>query len=125
MALIQFEQLELDMKQLLDEREELVNERDTYKTKHSRLNDEMNYIMRGDDKHVIDIDSLIVENRFLQQKVKQLQEQNAISVSTINKYRVSVCFLFCAPEINLGLGIIGIISVIDSHKNKVKSLITI
>lgn len=51
------------MKHLLDLKEELETERDTYKSKYNRLNTELNFIMRGDEKHVVDIDALIMENR--------------------------------------------------------------
>jgi len=53
------------MKQLFDEREELVTERDTYKAKYNRLNEELNYILRGDEKHLVDIDALTMENRYV------------------------------------------------------------
>lgn len=53
------------MKQLLDMKEELETERDTYKSKYNRLNTEVNFIMRGDEKHVVDIDAMIMENRFV------------------------------------------------------------
>lgn len=57
------------MKQVLDLKEELETERDTYKTKYIRLNKEVNFIMRGDEKHVLDIDALIMENRWEQRAV--------------------------------------------------------
>ena len=59
----QYSQLEQDIKQLLDMKEELETERDTYKSKYNRLNKEVNFIMRGDEKHVVDIDALIMENK--------------------------------------------------------------
>ena len=57
------------MKQLLDMKEELETERDTYKSKYNRLNKEVNFIMRGDEKHVVDIDALIMENKWGLQNV--------------------------------------------------------
>lgn len=59
----QYSQLEQDIKQLLDMKEELETERDTYKSKYNRLNKEVNFIMRGDEKHVVDIDAMIMENK--------------------------------------------------------------
>lgn len=84
---LEYSQLELDMKQVLDLKEELETERDTYKTKYIRLNKEVNFIMRGDEKHVLDIDALIMENRFLQQRVKHLQEENTASQAALKKYK--------------------------------------
>ena len=61
--LFQFNQLERDLQQVLDEKEELVTERDVYKTKYDRLNTELNYVLKGDEKRIVDIDTLIMENK--------------------------------------------------------------
>lgn len=62
----QYKQLELDLKQILDEKEELVTERDAFKVKYTRLNEELNTIVQGDTvKHIIDIDAKISENRLV------------------------------------------------------------
>jgi len=47
----------------MDEKEELVTERDVYRLKHERLNKEVHYILKGDERRVLDIDALITENR--------------------------------------------------------------
>ena len=60
---LQFNQLERDLQQVLDEKEELVTERDVYKTKYDRLNTELNYVLKGDEKRIVDIDTLIMENK--------------------------------------------------------------
>ena len=56
-------QLERDLQQVLDEKQELVTERDAYRHKHGRLNTELNYILKGDEKGVVDIDAVIMENK--------------------------------------------------------------
>lgn len=48
---------------MLDEKEELVTERDVYKTKYERLNQELNYILKGDENRVVDIDAVVMENK--------------------------------------------------------------
>lgn len=48
---------------MLDEKEELVTERDAYRTKFERMNTELNYILGGDEKRIVDIDGLIMENK--------------------------------------------------------------
>ena len=48
----------------MDEKEELVTERDVFRLKYDRLNQELYYILKGDDRRVLDIDALIMENRF-------------------------------------------------------------
>ena len=64
MVWFQFEQLERDLQQVLDEKEELVTERDVYKNKHERLNQELNYILKGDENRIVDIDALSMENKW-------------------------------------------------------------
>ena len=61
----QYRQLERDLQTVLDEKEELVTERDVYKTKHERLNTELHYILKGDENRVVDIDALIMENKWV------------------------------------------------------------
>ena len=59
----QFCQLERDLQQVLDEKEELVTERDVYKNKQDRLNTELNYVLKGDERRIVDVDALIMENK--------------------------------------------------------------
>jgi len=47
----------------MDEKEELVTERDVYRLKYDRLNKELNLILKGDESRVLDVDALIMENR--------------------------------------------------------------
>lgn len=61
---VQHEQLERDLQQVVDEKEELVTERDVYRLKYDRLNKELHYILKGDERRVLDVDALIMENRF-------------------------------------------------------------
>lgn len=60
-------QMERDLQQVLDEKQELVTERDAYRHKCQRLNTELNYILQGKEKGVVDIDTLINENKFVNQ----------------------------------------------------------
>lgn len=48
---------------MLDEKQEQETERDAYKTKYERLNQELNYILKGDEQRVVDLDALIMENK--------------------------------------------------------------
>ena len=61
---LQFNQLERDLQQVLDEKEDLETERDAYKNKYDRLNQELNFILKGDERRVVDIDALIMENKY-------------------------------------------------------------
>lgn len=57
------QKLEIDLQSILDEKEELLTERDAYKCKVHRLNHELSTLLKGENHTVIDIDSLIMENR--------------------------------------------------------------
>ena len=48
---------------MLDEKEELETARDAYRTKNERLNTELNYILGGDERRIVDVDALNMENR--------------------------------------------------------------
>ena len=58
-----YTQLQSDLQVLLDEKEELITERDAYKCKVHRLNHELNALLKGDVNKVIDIDALIMDNK--------------------------------------------------------------
>jgi len=60
---VQHQQLERDLQQVMDEKEELVTERDVYQLKYDRLNKELHFILKGDERRVLDVDALIMENR--------------------------------------------------------------
>lgn len=66
-------QLQFDFRSLLDEKEEIINERDVFKCKVHRLNHELNVAMKGEG--TVDIDSLILENKFLHEKIDNLQKE--------------------------------------------------
>lgn len=65
--------LQFDFRSLLDEKEEIVNEREAYKCKAHRLNHELNVALKADG--MIDFDSLILENKFLHDRIDNLQKE--------------------------------------------------
>lgn len=79
--------LERDLQLVLDEKEELINERDSYKLKVERLNNELHYVLKGDEKRIIDVDALVMENRYLQERLKQIQEEKSLYLQTLSKYK--------------------------------------
>ncbi|XP_045190805.2 GRIP and coiled-coil domain-containing protein 2-like [Mercenaria mercenaria] len=83
----QYLQLERDLQTVLDEKEELVTERDVYKTKYERLNQELNYILKGDENRVVDIDALVMENKYLQDRLKQMEEEKSMAMAAVSKYK--------------------------------------
>lgn len=84
---VQYTQLERDLQQVLDEKQEQETERDAYKTKYERLNQELNYILKGDERRVVDLDALIMENKYLQERLKQMEEEKSIAMATVSKYK--------------------------------------
>lgn len=66
-------QLQFDFRSLLDEKEEIVNERDVFKCKAHRLNHELNSALKGNG--AVDIDALILENKFLHEQIDNLQKE--------------------------------------------------
>ena len=62
---LQYSQLERDLEQVLDQKEEYETERDAYRSKYERLNQEMNYILKGDENRVMDVDAIIMENKYV------------------------------------------------------------
>ncbi|KAG8240453.1 hypothetical protein J437_LFUL003167, partial [Ladona fulva] len=80
-------QMRQDLQVLLDEKEELVTERDAYKCKVHRLNFELNTLLKGDKKNVLDIDSLVMENRYLQDRLQQAEDDMKLTSQALAKYK--------------------------------------
>ncbi|XP_073430784.1 coiled-coil domain-containing protein 149 isoform X2 [Dendrobates tinctorius] len=83
----QMENLEHDLRAALDELEDVKQERSSYQDKSERLNQELNHVLGGHEKRIIDIDALCMENRYLQERLKQLQEEVNLQKSNIVKYK--------------------------------------
>ncbi|KOB66132.1 Uncharacterized protein OBRU01_21678, partial [Operophtera brumata] len=88
----------LDYRATLDEKEELVSDRDYYKNKVQRLNQQIGYILSNRTKSqsteevdppqpIVDIDALITENKYLNERITQLQVEKEIIKRTLNKYK--------------------------------------
>ncbi|KAM4709729.1 coiled-coil domain-containing protein 149 isoform 2-T2 [Discoglossus pictus] len=83
----QIETLEHDLQSALDELQDVKQERSFYQDKAGRLNEELNHILGGHEKRIIDVDALCMENRYLQERLKQLQEEVNLQKSNIVKYK--------------------------------------
>ncbi|XP_059057214.1 coiled-coil domain-containing protein 149 [Achroia grisella] len=93
-----YQQLQLDYRATLDEKEELVADRDYYKNKVQRLNQQISYILSNRvkpnsdreidiPKPIIDIDALVTENKYLHERITQLQVEKEIIKRTLTKYK--------------------------------------
>ncbi|XP_063826709.1 coiled-coil domain-containing protein 149 [Ostrinia nubilalis] len=94
-----YQQLQLDYRATLDEKEELVSDRDYYKNKVQRLNQQISYILSNrvkgqiadkeldPPKPIVDIDALVTENKYLHERITQLQVEKEIIKRTLTKYK--------------------------------------
>nr|CAD7200033.1 unnamed protein product [Timema douglasi] len=81
-------QLQWDLQAVIDEKEELVTERDAYKCKVHRLNHELNSLLKSDNSPLVDIDTLVMENRYLQERLQQAEEEREMANQALGKYKV-------------------------------------
>uniref|UniRef100_A0A7M4EAK2 Coiled-coil domain containing 149 n=1 Tax=Crocodylus porosus TaxID=8502 RepID=A0A7M4EAK2_CROPO len=89
----QIETLEHDLQAALDELQDVKEERSFYQDKADRLNQELNHVLGGHENRIIDVDALCMENRYLQERLKQLQEEVNLLKSNIAKYKVKLLSL--------------------------------
>ncbi|KAL1131209.1 hypothetical protein AAG570_010827 [Ranatra chinensis] len=80
--------LERDLRDLLDEKEELVTERDAYRSKLHRMNHQL-AVALSLPQGTLDIDALIMENRYLQERFEQAITEKELSQQTLSKYKYS------------------------------------
>ncbi|XP_071663466.1 coiled-coil domain-containing protein 149 isoform X2 [Patagioenas fasciata] len=83
----QIETLRHDLQATLDELQDVKEERSFYQDKSDRLNQELNHVLGGHENRIIDVDALCMENRYLQERLKQLQEEVNLLKSNITKYK--------------------------------------
>ncbi|XP_055981553.1 coiled-coil domain-containing protein 149 [Sorex fumeus] len=83
----QIETLEHDLQSSVDELQDVKEERSSYQDKVERLNQELNHILGGHENRIIDVDALCMENRYLQERLKQLHEEVNLLKSNIAKYK--------------------------------------
>uniref|UniRef100_A0A8C5KV32 Coiled-coil domain containing 149 n=1 Tax=Jaculus jaculus TaxID=51337 RepID=A0A8C5KV32_JACJA len=83
----QIESLEHDLQASVDELQDVKEERASYQAKVDRLNQELNHILGGHEDRIIDVDALCMENRYLQERLKQLHEEVSLLKSNIAKYK--------------------------------------
>ncbi|KAH8243406.1 hypothetical protein KR032_007254 [Drosophila birchii] len=82
-------QLAFDLKAVIDEKEELITERDAYKCKAHRLNHELFVALRAKKTHprLLDIDGVLLENKYLHERVKIQEGELELTKQSISKYK--------------------------------------
>ena len=71
----------------MDEREDLVQERDAYKCKVHRLNHSMSALLKSDSHKYIDLDCVLAENRFLRENLEQVKQEKTLANEMGRKYK--------------------------------------
>ncbi|CAH8441335.1 unnamed protein product [Heterobilharzia americana] len=83
----QLSEVKRELSRCLDEKQEITTERDIYRNKCDRLNNELNYILSGDERKIVDIDTLITESKILKDRIELLEKEKSLALNTITKYK--------------------------------------
>ncbi|XP_067297396.1 coiled-coil domain-containing protein 149-B isoform X4 [Pseudorasbora parva] len=83
----QNEALEQSLKAATDELQDVRAERNVYQEKAHRLNLEINHILGSHENRILDIDALCMENRYLHERLMQLQEEVSLLKANVMKYK--------------------------------------
>uniref|UniRef100_A0A1A7WIL9 Coiled-coil domain containing 149a n=1 Tax=Iconisemion striatum TaxID=60296 RepID=A0A1A7WIL9_9TELE len=86
----QMEEMEHTIKSLTDELQDVKAERCVFREKAGRLNIELNHILGNHESRIIDVDALCMENRYLHDRLTQLQEEVNLLKSNIMKYKTAL-----------------------------------
>ncbi|XP_026017614.1 coiled-coil domain-containing protein 149-like isoform X1 [Astatotilapia calliptera] len=87
---LQMEEMENNMKALTDELQDVKAERTVFREKAERLNMELNHILGNHEARIIDVDALCMENKYLHDRLNQLQEEVNLLKSNIMKYKTAL-----------------------------------
>ena len=92
--------MQYDFRSLLDEKEEIVTERDAYKCKVHRLNYELNVMLNGGQtqKTVLDLDAIVLENKYLHDRLQNLEQELDIAKQSATKYKVIFCDIYIGND---------------------------
>jgi hypothetical protein len=85
-----YSSLKQDLQSLLDEKEDLVQERDAYKCKLHRLNHSMSALLKTDGYKAIDLDWIISENRYLVDSLKNVKEEKQLANEMGKRYKAAL-----------------------------------
>ncbi|MGH0148292.1 UNVERIFIED_CONTAM: hypothetical protein FKN15_055129 [Acipenser sinensis] len=83
----QNEQLEHDLQASVDELQDVKAERSFYQDKANRLNLELSHVLGGHENRIIDVDALCMENRYLHERLKQVEEEVNLLKTNVVKYK--------------------------------------
>ncbi|CAH4033807.1 unnamed protein product [Pieris brassicae] len=119
-------QMQMDYRATLDEKDELVSDRDYYKNKVQRLNHQISFLLTNRmkpssdsnmAKPVVDIDALVMENKYLHESITQLQVEKEIMKQTLNKYKTLLDSRSKNDSINFRKGFADVMTQQQGSKN--------
>ncbi|KAL4641538.1 coiled-coil domain-containing protein 149-like [Arapaima gigas] len=84
---LQNQELERSLKATSDELQDTQAERSTLQEKVERLNRELGRVLGGHEDRIVDLDALCMENRYLQERCKQVQEEVCLLKTSLMKYK--------------------------------------
>uniref|UniRef100_A0A8C4Q861 Coiled-coil domain containing 149 n=1 Tax=Eptatretus burgeri TaxID=7764 RepID=A0A8C4Q861_EPTBU len=113
----QEERLLRELQAAMDEAGEMQAEHGFYKEKVERLNEELNHLLGGHTDRIIDIDALCMENRYLHERLKHMQDEKNILKTTINKYK-DVLERRKNPKSTVKVGTSGIVGIMSAKQVK-------
>ncbi|XP_018366716.1 PREDICTED: coiled-coil domain-containing protein 149 isoform X1 [Trachymyrmex cornetzi] len=105
-------QLQTDLQTVLDEKHELKMEMDAFKCKAHRLNHELSKALNATKP--VDLDALINENRYLQERLQQLLEEKELTRQSLSKYKSMLDSKRAKGTIKLGVN--SAVGTVMTHK---------
>uniref|UniRef100_A0A8D8M021 Coiled-coil domain-containing protein 149-B n=1 Tax=Cacopsylla melanoneura TaxID=428564 RepID=A0A8D8M021_9HEMI len=79
-------QLEQDLQILLDEKQDLIKQRDIYYDKMQRLNIQIKNLLNISNQNV-DFDAIVMENKYLKQRLEDVLNEKKLWNKTVTKYK--------------------------------------
>ncbi|CAH8826546.1 unnamed protein product [Trichobilharzia szidati] len=70
----QLSEVKRELSRCLDEKQEIATERDIYRN-------------NGDERKIVDIDTLITESKVLKDRIESLEIEKSLALNTVNKYK--------------------------------------
>nr|XP_055068312.1 coiled-coil domain-containing protein 149-A [Misgurnus anguillicaudatus] len=89
-AALQREELQHSLKTVSDELQDMKAEATEFKEKAERLNRELNHVLGGQENRIIDVDVLCMENRYLHERLKHVQEEIRLMKCNLQKYKTAL-----------------------------------
>lgn len=90
---------------MIDEKEDIISERDAYKCKAHRLNHALLNALKANKAHpkFLDIDAILLENKYLHERLKNFESELDITKQSLTNCKVEInhkIFINLQPKIH-------------------------